>query len=157
MILSDTALVQPDIVYLGPARLERINGRGIEGALTPVEGRRGVTHGEAGLDGWPAAASGKIEGNAKRLVELAELLWRQTTDVIRQLALVDAHETIAQDPASCLRPSAAPTRTWLAIPSPAEKIGAQITVENAESIAAWRPTTTNTLDRLGSPRGERTR
>ena len=48
-----------------------------------------------------------------------------------------------------MRPSAAPTRTWLAIPSPAEKIGAQITVENAESIAAWRPTTTNTLDRLG--------
>jgi len=48
VILSDAALVQPDIVYLEPARLERISGRGIEEAPTLVEGRRGVTHAEAG-------------------------------------------------------------------------------------------------------------
>src|SRR6266536_601246 len=48
VILSNTAIVQPDIVYLEPARLERISGRGIEEAPTLVEGRRGVTHAEAG-------------------------------------------------------------------------------------------------------------
>ena len=36
VILSDTAIVQPDIVYLEPARLERISRRGIEGAPTLV-------------------------------------------------------------------------------------------------------------------------
>ncbi len=34
VILSDTAIVQPDIVYLETARLERISRRGIEGAPT---------------------------------------------------------------------------------------------------------------------------
>ena len=36
VILSDIAIVQPDIVYLDPARLERISRRGIEGAPTLV-------------------------------------------------------------------------------------------------------------------------
>jgi Uma2 family endonuclease len=34
VILADTTIVQPDIVYLAPDRLERISHRGIEGAPT---------------------------------------------------------------------------------------------------------------------------
>jgi Uma2 family endonuclease len=34
VILADTTIVQPDIVYLAPDRLERISRRGIEGAPT---------------------------------------------------------------------------------------------------------------------------
>jgi Uma2 family endonuclease len=34
VILADTTIVQPDIVYLAPDRLDRISGRGIEGAPT---------------------------------------------------------------------------------------------------------------------------
>ena len=34
VILADTAIVQPDIVYLAPDRLDRISGRGVEGAPT---------------------------------------------------------------------------------------------------------------------------
>src|SRR5438552_18451989 len=34
VILSDTSIVQPDIVYLDPARLGAVSGRGIEGAPT---------------------------------------------------------------------------------------------------------------------------
>jgi Uma2 family endonuclease len=34
VILTDTAVVQPDIVYLAPDRLDRISTRGIEGAPT---------------------------------------------------------------------------------------------------------------------------
>jgi Uma2 family endonuclease len=34
VVLSDTSIVQPDIVYLAPDRLERISRRGIEGAPT---------------------------------------------------------------------------------------------------------------------------
>jgi Uma2 family endonuclease len=36
VILSDTTIVQPDIVFVGADRLERINERGIEGAPTLV-------------------------------------------------------------------------------------------------------------------------
>jgi len=48
VILSNTAIVQPDIVYLEPARLERSAGAASRGAPTLAEGRRGVTHAEAG-------------------------------------------------------------------------------------------------------------
>ena len=34
VILAETAIVQPDIVYLAPDRLDRISGRGVEGAPT---------------------------------------------------------------------------------------------------------------------------
>jgi Uma2 family endonuclease len=34
VILADTTIVQPDIVYVAPDRLERVSGRGIEGAPT---------------------------------------------------------------------------------------------------------------------------
>jgi Uma2 family endonuclease len=34
VILTETTIVQPDIIYLGPDRLERISRRGIEGAPT---------------------------------------------------------------------------------------------------------------------------
>lgn len=36
VILSDATVVQPDIIYLEPARLDLISGRGIEGLPTLV-------------------------------------------------------------------------------------------------------------------------
>ncbi len=41
MVLSDTpretSIVQPDLVYLAPDRLDRVSGRGIEGGSTLVD------------------------------------------------------------------------------------------------------------------------
>ncbi len=49
---------------------------------------------------------------------------------------------------SCRSPSARPTSTCVESPSRRVKTGAQITVENRDSMSAGRLTTTNTRDRL---------
>jgi len=59
---------------------------------------------------------------------------------------------------SCLSPSLGPMSTCVARPCRAVYTGAQITVENRESIDACRLTTTNTRNRFGSrPSGLATR
>ena len=57
----------------------------------------------------------------------------------------------------CLSPSPGPTSTCVDSPSPLVKIGTQITVENRESISAWRLTIAKTRYCLGSPPGLHTR
>src|SRR6184192_1982835 len=51
----------------------------------------------------------------------------------------------------CLRPSSGPTATWVESPCPFVNTGAQMTVENLESISTCRLTRTKTRCCLGSP------
>src|SRR6266699_5036687 len=57
----------------------------------------------------------------------------------------------------CLSPSSGPTATWVESPCPFVNTGAQMTVENLESISTCRLTRTKTRCCLGSPPGLRTR
>ncbi len=55
------------------------------------------------------------------------------------------------------KPSSGPTETCVESASPLVKTGAQMTVENRESIRTWRLTTTKARYSLGSPPGLWTR